>query len=235
MGEEQLEIDFSVVAKEVKKITKKRARTKASKLTNEEHALLEFKRILNKEAPKKLIRTNREYGNKYIPLQVVEQMLSALFTAYSIVIPFAPVLMEGQVLTVIHLKVLHPILKGEWITYSGLSCVPLIAAESQNMIWNHRNVPGGKGFAILNAAKEIGPLFRAEKDDFTDIMRPYFDKEKVDTEDEARANMKRRLLKMIEASKTTKSLKNKSKAIKELDDGEVITAYMSKKIELNRK
>ena len=135
--------------------------------------------------------------------------------------------MEGQILTVVHLKLLHPVLK-EWITYSGMSSVPLIAAEQETMKWNHRNIPASKGWAILNAAKDIGQIFRAEKDDFTDVMRPYFEK-KIESsvlskEDEAKTELKGRLFKMIEASKTIKSLSLKLSKVAEMDDKELTEA-----------
>lgn len=236
--QEQLEFDFSAIEKEIKKKVKNKKKPKSSTLTDEDFALLEFKRVLNQEPPSKLLKKNKQYGNKYIPLQVVEQMLSAIFTAHSIIIPFAPQLMEGQILTVVHLKLLHPVLK-EWITYSGMSSVPLIAAEQETMKWNHRNIPASKGWAILNAAKDIGQIFRAEKDDFTDVMRPYFE-EKIESsalskEDEAKTELKGRLFKMIEASKTIKSLSLKLSKVAEMDDKELTEAYKKKQVELKNK
>ena len=224
---EQLEFTFPELEKEIKKLTKPKKKSKSSALTQKEFDLLEFKRILNQEPPKKLIKTNKEYGNKYIPLQIVEQMLLAIFESYSIEIPFAPTLMEGQVLTVVNLIVTHPITK-EKLTYSGMSCVPLIAADNQNMKFNHRNIAGGKGFALLNASKDIAQIFRAEKDDHTDIMRDYFEKKQEAPVDEAKENLKKRLIKMIEASKTKDSLSKKFEKVKELDDSEVSAFYKTK-------
>ena len=232
---EQLDL-FKDILSEVRKVTKKKPKPKSSVLTKKSYDLIEFKRILNQEPPKKLIKINKEFGNKFIPLQVVEQMLMAIYDAYEIVMPFAPTYIEGQVITVVNIVVHHPILKIP-LTYSGESCVPLIAAEDTNMKWNHRNIPGGKGFAILNASKEIGQIFRAEKDDYSDIMRGYFEKKKKEPskEDQAKAHLKTRLLKMINASKTISSLRKKEKQIAELKDKEVAEAYMKREIELIQK
>jgi len=233
----QTEIEFSELEKTVGTITKVTPKPRANKLTRKKYDLLEFKRILNQEPPKKLIKTNREYNNKFLPLQVVEQMLNAIFTAYQIEIPFAPQLMEGQVLTVVNIKVLHPVLK-EWLTYSGLSSVPLIAADQENMKWNHRNIPASKGFAILNASKEIGQIFRSEKDSHADVMKDYF-KDKIDKKepaiDEERAILKNRLLKMIDASKTLSSIRARSFDVTKFKDKEVDEAYSSKIEELTKR
>lgn len=229
---EQLDL-FKDILSEVRKVTKKKPKPKSSVLTKKSYDLIEFKRILNQEPPKKLIKINKEFGNKFIPLQVVEQMLIAIYDAYEIVMPFAPTYIEGQVITVVNIVVHHPILKIP-LTYSGESCVPLIAAEDTNMKWNHRNIPGGKGFAILNASKEIGQIFRAEKDDHSDIMRGYFEKKKKEPskEDQAKAHLKTRLLKMIKAKKTYKSLHKISDDVKKLNDSEVIMEFNKKEVEL---
>jgi len=230
--EQQLDL-FKDVLAEVTKVTKRKKKSKGSVLAKKEFDLLEFKRVLNQEPPKKLVKTNKEFKNKFIPLQVVEQMLNALYDAYEVVMPFAPTYIEGQVLTVINIIVHHPVLKIP-LTYSGMSCVPLIAAENTNMKWNHRNIPGGKGFAILNASKEIGQIFRAEKDDHSDIMRDYFEKKKevLSEDDKAKANIKTRLLKMIKAKKTYKSLHKISDDVKKLNDSEVIMEFNKKEVEL---
>jgi hypothetical protein len=231
MSNEQTELVFKDLVTEVAIITKRRKKPAKSK--NKDYDLIEFNRVLNTEPPLKLIKTNKEYKNKYIPIQVVEQMLLAIYGAYEIVIPFAPTLMEGQVITVVNIIVHHPILKTT-LTYSGLSTVPLIAAESLNMKWNHRNIPGGKGFAILNASKEIGQIFRAEKDDYSDIMRDYFEKKaEVTEEDKANGILKNRMLKMINTSKTIAQLQKRA-GDNDFKDKDLKEAYMKKKLELNQ-
>ena len=102
------------------------------------------------------------------------------------------------------------------------------------MKWNHRNIPGGKGFAIINASKEIGQIFRAEKDDHSDIMRDYFEKKKevVTKEDEEAIELKKRLLNFFKTVKTLESLKKQSKKVIALRDKEVYNAYKSKEEEL---
>lgn len=234
----QMKLEFSELEKEINKVVKKKKKPAKNKLSQEEYDLLEFKRILNQTPPPKLLKENKDYHNKFLPLQVVEQMLSALFTAYQITIPFAPTEMQGQIMTVVDVKVLHPVLN-IWLTYSGLSSVPLIAAENQNMKWNHRNIPATKGFAIINATKEIGQIFRAEKDDHADVMRDYFEKKQDATEEtpeqKADKEMKKRLITLIGKSKTLASLRKKQDSVAKLSNTEVTDAYNIKLDELTKK
>jgi len=240
MAEEQLQLSFEDLVSEVAIITqRKKKKPSGSTLSAKDFALIEHKKVLNQLTPKKLTLKNSVYGNLYIPLEVIEQMLSALFTAHYITLPFMPKYMKGQVLHVVNIHVLHPVLN-EWLIYSGEACVPLIAADQNNMKWNHRNIPAGKGFAIINAAKEIGQIFRPEKHELSNVMRDYFsDKQQesvpVSEEDKAKEEMKKRLLKLIPTSKTVTSLKKKEEKMKELDDAEVNEAYNNKMEELTNK
>ena len=181
---------------EIKRLTKRKSKPKSSKLSQKEYDLLDFKRIINQSPPKKLLKKNPEYGNMFIPYHVVKQMLLAIFDTYEIKVPFAPIYVEGQIIYHADIILTHPVLKTK-LTYSGTATVPLIPA-SGDFKWNHRNIPGGKTFAILNASKEIGLLFMAEADDMTNIMKPYFEKkqsEGLSPDDEARQNLKNRLTK----------------------------------------
>ncbi len=233
---EQLDL-FKDVVSEVSRLTQKRPKHKnayRSKKDQEEHELLDFKRILNQQPPPKLIKTNQQFGNKYIPLQVVEQMLLAIYDSYGIEQPFAPLYIEGQLIYFVNIVVTHPILKTRE-TYSGTASVPLIPASGP-FKWNHRNVPGAESFAILNASKKIGQIFRAETDDYADIMRDHFEKkQEVPEEDKAKAHMKQRLLKMIASKKTVASLQKISDDCIGFLDGEVNNAYSKKHYELTMK
>jgi len=239
MAEEQLQLSFEDLVVEVAALTnRKKRKPSGSNLSTKDFALLEHKRVLNQLTPKKLTVVNAVYKNRYIPLEVIEQMLQALFLAHYITIPFMPKYMKGQVLHVVNIHVLHPVLN-EWLIYSGEACVPLIAADQKNMKWNHRNIPAGKGFAIINAAKEIGQIFRPEKHELTNVMRDYFaDKQQesvpVSEEDKAREEMKKRLLTVIKKSRKSETLKKQDKKIKEFNDAEVTGAYNNKLKELTK-
>jgi len=159
-------------------------------------------------------------------------MLSAIYPAHSIIITFSTQEIQGQILTVVTLRLLHPVLN-IWQEFSGESCVPLIAAEHENMKWNHRNIPAGKGFAIINASKEIGQIFRAEKDDYSDVMRAYFsNKQKsyneMSTKQKADFEMKKRLLNLIPKKKTIESLNKLKDKVSSLNDDEVNKLFSEK-------
>ena len=160
--------------KEIKELTKRKKLPSRSKLSASEFLALDIKRILNQECPPSLLKKNKQYNNKYIPLEVVEQMLHAIFKHHEVVVPFMPQYVEGQMLWIVNVIVHHE--DGTKLTYSGNSCVPIIGPDKENMKYNHRNIPAGEGFAIMNAAKKIGRIFRAEHDDQSNVMAPYFEK-----------------------------------------------------------
>lgn len=220
---EQLKIDFNKI---VTKLTKPRLQKKNSVLTKEDYDLLEFKRIINTNCPEQLLVTNKQYGNKDLPLAVIYKMLSALYPSYGVTTPFAPQYIEGQIVYTVHLNVFHPILK-IIETYSGTSSVPLIPA-SGDFKWNHRNLPGAEALAVKNATKKIGPLFRNDKEEFSDIMATYFEDKQKKSVDKPTEEKKKRLLAMISAKKTIASLEKISDSVMDLSDRDLIYAYDEK-------
>jgi hypothetical protein len=197
----QTELTFPALEKEVTKLTKKKAKPKTNKLSQEDYDLLEFKRIINQSPPDKLLKKNSQYGNSYIPFPVVKQMLLAIFDSYGTSIPCQPLYAEGQITYFVHLTVTHPVLKTRE-TYSGTASVPLIPA-SGDFKWNHRSIPAGESFAILNAAKKIGRIFQVNEDDFSDVMAEYFEKKINDSEESPEVL---RLFGLIERAKSYNAL-----------------------------
>jgi hypothetical protein len=163
--------------KELEKLVKLRDQPSSSNEDQFEWMLKEHRRILNQSPPPELLRTNKQYGNKYLPLEAVEFILDSLYIHRQVVVPFPPVYVEGQMLWVVNLIVHHPV-TDKALTYSGQACVPVIAAEHENMKYNHRNIPAGESFAIMNAAKKIGKIFNVDREDYVDVMEPYFNKGK---------------------------------------------------------
>tara|TARA_R110000803_G_scaffold16197_1_gene44423 strand:- start:1563 stop:2198 length:636 start_codon:yes stop_codon:yes gene_type:complete len=183
-----------------------------------------YNKMINTPPPSSLLLKNPSFGNKYIPVETLEQMFVAIYLAHQIVIPFPQVLVEGQILTVVDLKLYHPVLN-QWLTFSGSSCVPLISAE-KDFKYNHKNIPAGKSYAIINAAKEIGPLFRAEGHNYSKVMSAYFDQtdESVRVLDPAIERMKL----LIKTKKTKASLQLVFVAIGKLDNQELLDLYKVK-------
>lgn len=219
---------------EIEKITGVREKPKSSALKEKDWDLLEFKRVLNESTPKKLLETNKEFGNKFLPLEVVEQMLSAIYDAHEVIIPFSPIVVEGQILTTVNLVVHHPVLKTT-LTYSGMSCVPIISMD-KDFKWNHSNIPASKAYAILNASKEIGNIFRVSDNDYKEVMKPYF-KDKLDKSvevSEADQESIKRLLAMIPRKRTKASLLKIRESVDALNVKELFVAYNEKMKSLNK-
>lgn len=223
MKNKQLDL-FEQVENEVKKITTQRKKRKDSNRTDEEHKLLEFNRVLNQRPPTKLIKENPHFKSKYIPLQVVEIMLKAIFGSFQVSVAHTPVISEGNIIFGINLILIHPITK-EKLSYYGVSAVPVLPANGsiQDV---HPHLPAAKSYAIMNASKHIGQLFRAEADDYTKVFDTYFE-DKMNEKKKANPIVDR-LLKMIAAAKSKKTLEKYRKDVEELGDIEVSAAFEDK-------
>ncbi len=198
--------------KDLEKLLERKRQNKESTIDPDEWDLLEHKRVLSQDPPKKLLKTNKQYGNKYVPLEAVEFMLNALYIHHEVIIPFPPVYIEGQILFVVNLIVIHPVSEMK-LTYSGQSCVPIISPKHENSKYNHRNIPAGESFAIMNAAKKIGNIFNAERGDYADVMKPYFENKKIGaSSNDVEVD---RIKRMIKASKT---LAQKKKLVDTISD-----------------
>ena len=223
MKNKQLDL-FEQVENEVKKITTQRKKRKDSNRTDEEHKLLEFNRVLNQRPPTKLIKENPHFKSKYIPLQVVEIMLKAIFGSFQVSVAHTPVISEGNIIFGINLILIHPITK-EKLSYYGVSAVPVLPANGsiQDV---HPHLPAAKSYAIMNASKHIGQLFRAEADDYTKVFDTYFE-DKMNEKKKANPIVDR-LLKMIAAAKSKTTLEKYRKDVEELGDIEVSAAFEDK-------
>lgn len=190
----QLEIDFSELEKEVLELIKPKKAVRQTKAVR----LLELKRILNLSPTKKLIAVNPQYGNKYIPYQVMKIMLNAIFESYQIVMRFPSKTIGNNEVFYMDIIVKNPI-TGDLQTYSGTSSVAIADKGKEHL--NHQNIPAGKTFSVLNAAKEIGNIFNAEPDSHISALASYFeDKIKKMTPEVDR------MLKMINNCQTISSL-----------------------------
>lgn len=126
----------------------------------------EFLQIVNQEPPAKFIRNHPlASGVKYIPIEIIEMMLTKLFQRWRV-----EVLREGQVLNAVKVTVrlhyLHPITK-EWDFQDGIGAVAIqvdkgknasdLGAIKANAIM--LGLPAAKSFAIKDAAEHIGKVF----------------------------------------------------------------------------
>ena len=213
--------------KEIEKLTKRKSKPKTNKLTDFDFDLLEHKRILSQDTPSGLVKVNKQYNSKYIPLEHVEFMLDCLYTHREVVIPFAPTYIEGQILWVVNLIVHHPT-TGVRLTYSGQACVPLISADQENHKYNHRNIPAGESFAIMNASKKLGNIFNPERNDHIDVMKDYFVKKQKDSETEGRKEEIVRMTDLIYQCKLPAQLKLLFPKMKSMDNQLLFNWYKAK-------
>jgi hypothetical protein len=98
----------------------------------------------------------------YIPIEIIERMLSALFLSYSFKMNIPPIIEEGNIIFFMDVVVINPI-TNEKETFTGTSAVPIKPVHGQ-LRDIHPHIPAAKTYAIMNACKHIGRLFRAEND-----------------------------------------------------------------------
>ncbi len=213
---------------EIEKVTSRKS-TKTIK-----YGVLEHKRVLSQDTPFSLVKKNSQYGNKYIPLEYIEFMLDCLYTHREVVIPFAPTYIEGQILWVVNLIVHHPV-TGEKLTYSGQACVPLISANQENHKYNHRNIPAGESFAIMNASKKIGNIFNPERNDHIDVMKDYFTKKQNDSETKGRGEEIVRMTELLKKLTKPAEIKMLLPKITEMDNADLLDLYKDKLNKVTKK
>ena len=146
---EQLEIDFSVIDKDIAVIVEKPKKHAQHKPPTVEEDLKAFKAILNRKPTDAMLKTNSFYGNKYIPIEVIERMLSALYLSYNFEMVIPPTVEEGNIIFYINVILKHPI-TGSTETYTGVSAVP-IKPINGTLRDIHPHIPAAKSFAIAQA------------------------------------------------------------------------------------
>jgi hypothetical protein len=216
MGE-QIEFDFSAIDKEIEKF--KDVKDADVGGTSPDVMLLHHKALLNQKPPPNFLKTNEFYGNKYIPIEILERMLSSIFDTYHPRFSFAPIVEEGNIMFFMDVVVTNPITK-QIETYPGVSAVP-IKPMNGTMRDIHPHIPAAKSFAIMNACKHIGRLFRGENDKSTEIFNTYFEDKIKGKEDEAKVMSPEdeRMVRMIDSAKNKTQLgKLKKNVSKELLD-----------------
>lgn len=184
-------------------------------LERNNNSIVEHKRILAQYTPESWTKLNSAFGNRYIPLENVEAMLDELYTHHEVVIPFPPQYIDGQVLTTVNLIVHHPV-TGAKLTYSGQSCVTFNSVSHKS---NHKNIPAGESFAMMNASRKIGNIFNPERVDSVENF--IHESEEVDEE----------VVRMVELIKRCNSkvkLGMFLSKVKELDNKEVSNFYKQK-------
>jgi hypothetical protein len=210
--EKQLELSFDEIEKEVGKVVTKKSKPKSSKLSQKEHDLLEFKNVLNKVPPKKFLKTNEFYGNKYIPIEIIERMLSAIYESYQFVVRIPPVVEQGNIIFMIDVVLVNPITKQQEV-FTGVSATPIMP-KNGGITDIHPHIPAAKSFAIMNACKHIGRLFRGENDNITNIFNTYFEDKVKDVKEEKEDPAEARMKKMIDAAKNVEQLNKLKPKIK---------------------
>jgi hypothetical protein len=129
--------------------------------------LNDYKALVNTNPRPSWVRQNKYSQNaKYLPIRIVEELLSEIFPAWQARQIGEPKILGNSVVISVELQVYHPIF-GQWLTYPGVGAVPIELERGAtptdftkiNPKALHKNVPAALSFAISNAAKKIGPLF----------------------------------------------------------------------------
>lgn len=126
----------------------------------------EFLAIVNQEPPEKFVKNHPlAPGVKYIPIEVVEMMLTKLFQNWSVEVLKASQLLNAVQVTV-RLHYTHPITK-EKLHQDGVGAVAIQVEKGKNAsdlgaIKSNAimlGLPAAKSFAIKDAAEHIGKVF----------------------------------------------------------------------------
>lgn len=126
----------------------------------------EYLTIVNHQPPREHVHDHPlAKGVKYIPIGIIETMLTKLFRNWNV-----EVLREGQLLNSVYVTVrlnyLHPITK-QWEHHDGVGAAPIKTDKGENAsnmaaIKNDAimtGLPAAKSFAIKDAAEHIGRAF----------------------------------------------------------------------------
>lgn len=219
MSNNQLEIDFTKVDEYVNK--------ELIGSSAQDNKLYQFKNILNKKPPKSFLKKNEFYGNLYIPLEVSERVLSALFVSHSWNFSCPPVVEEGNIIFCVTLTVVNPVTEREE-TFIGTSAVP-IKPVNGTMRDIHPHIPAAKSYAMMNACKHIGRIFRAENDNITNIFNTYFEDKMKEPELSPEED---RMIRLINKKTSIQGLEGITKQVNSLKSKAASEAFKDKWNEL---
>lgn len=148
-----------------------------SKLSKDDkvQALYSFNTLINRQPSKTWIKSNNNID--YLPIRVVESLLSSVYGVYQIEMAGSPQLIGNSIVVSVHLNVFHPVLQ-QFIKYAGVGAVPVQLSRNskpmqiENLLGTaiQKNAPAAKSFAVSNAAKSIGPLFGSDLNSEEDNM-----------------------------------------------------------------
>jgi hypothetical protein len=131
-------------------------------LTLKDNALMV---LLNQEPPEKWVKFHPITNGRYIPIERVEYLLSALFTKWWVEVKTVQTIANSVVVTV-RLFVVNPITQSEeW--QDGVGASPIQTDKGQGaMDWNHakadgvlKAAPSAESYAIKDAAEKFGKMF----------------------------------------------------------------------------
>jgi len=126
----------------------------------ENKELEKFNKLLDKKPDNKWVEIG-EYGGKkyrYLPIRKVEELLKEVFGAVQYKKSGNIMIVGNNVVYSLDVLVFHPVLK-EWLTYNGVSAVPLNVDSEGNTHDLQPLIPLSKALAITNAARYIGRYF----------------------------------------------------------------------------
>lgn len=126
-----------------------------------------YKKLVDTPPRSSWLKVNKYSQNaKYIPIRIVEELLSGVFPVWQVEQVGEPKILGNSIVISVNLKVFHPLIN-QWLSYAGVGAVPIEVGRGAhptdftqiNPKAMHKNVPAALSFAVSNAAKKIGRLF----------------------------------------------------------------------------
>jgi hypothetical protein len=129
-------------------------------------ALQAFQRLLDAPVYEHDLKLNKVTGKKYMPIEIVEKKLDAIYSGLWQVVNVNYNQMLNSVTCSVELQVFHPVLR-VWVTRAGLAAWPIQLKKGEKEItpWTintmalQMNLPAARALAIHNAAKGLGRTF----------------------------------------------------------------------------
>lgn len=192
--------------------------------------------LVNQNPKKQWIKTN-PFANdsKYIPIHVVEYLLTSIFTKWRVEVKDYKVI-ANSIGVCVRLHYLDPI-TGEWDWQDGLGAAPIqtaagkpISMEYVNYAAVQMSLPAAESFAFKDAAEKIGKLFGKDlnRKDLLDLDKVLHSKKSKFESDNGVETDSERLHRMMKACTNVEQLKNFHKNCKTATDKSLYEDLMIK-------
>lgn len=125
-----------------------------------------FKQLLNQPPPEQWIKTHKQTGIRYLPIDKVELLLDRIYVGRWKVSVLKTQLIVNAIQITVRLEVFDPVNEA-WTHHDGVGAMPIqlkqgatpgdLGAINHNSI--QMNTPAAKSYAIKDAAEHLGKIF----------------------------------------------------------------------------